>query len=100
MTPNQTPRSKFDCPEPVEPEVLDQPFDLALYQLYWHKTKDWFDRLPKGGKILAASGAAFLALILLKSILQLISALFSLVALGAVIYGVYRFVIAASEPSQ
>lgn len=55
---------------------------------------NWFNSLPKPGKIVITIIAVLLGFSLLKSILQLVAALISLALLGVILYLGYKFLIA------
>lgn len=54
---------------------------------------NWFNSLPKVGKVVVVLVGISLAFSLLRSVLQLLASLISLALLGALVYLVYKFFI-------
>ncbi|MBW4663755.1 MAG: hypothetical protein KME01_06055 [Chroococcus sp. CMT-3BRIN-NPC107] len=56
-----------------------------------------FKSLPNGGKIIVVGVGAIVGFAVLKSLLNLVAALFSLAFLGLVVYFMYQFLVARSS---
>ncbi len=56
-----------------------------------------FKSLPNGGKIIVVGVGVIVGFAVLKSLLNLVAALFSLAFLGLVVYFVYQFLVARSS---
>lgn len=63
------------------------------------QVRDWFDRLPKAGKIAVAAIALVFGFSVLRMIFQLVVSIVSLAAIAGVVYLGYKFFI-ASDSSQ
>lgn len=65
------------------------------------KTRQWFDGLPSGGKVLVLVLGAIVGFSTLRTVLQLITSIVSLAVLVVVFYGVYKlFMVADRENSS
>lgn len=58
----------------------------------------WFNSLPSAGRLAVVIIAALISFSILKSVLQLVGALFSLAILGVILYLVYKFLITPQSP--
>ncbi|MBD2578303.1 hypothetical protein [Oscillatoria sp. FACHB-1406] len=58
------------------------------------QVRSWFANLPQGGKAIAIVVCVLVAVSLLKTVLQLVSALASLAIAGILLFAVYKLLIA------
>ena len=59
--------------------------------------RDWLDRLPYPGKVALGVVSAIVIFSLLKTFLQMVSALLSIAILGVVLYLLYKFLLAPQK---
>ncbi len=85
---NQSPPSIGDRTEqPLQRQVNNsQPEKSVLNQV-----ANWFNSLPRGGKVAVAIIATLVGFSILRSVLQLVASLISLAIVGVVVYLVYKF---------
>lgn len=82
--------------EPDDSPRLDtsRPFPLFLTKL-----KAWYETLPVPARVAVAVVGAFLALSTLTAILRLVSAVLSVLILGAIFLLIYRYAIRSGKTS-
>ena len=56
-----------------------------------NQVANWFNRLPKAGKVAVVAIATLIGFSVLRSVLQLVGALISLAIVGGLLYLVYKF---------
>ncbi len=56
-----------------------------------NQVANWFNRLPKAGKVAVVAIATLIGFSVLRSVLQLVGALISLALVGGILYLVYKF---------
>jgi hypothetical protein len=59
------------------------------------KIKTWYNGLAAPAQVVVAVVGVFVALSVLTAILRLVSAVFSVLILGAIVYFIYRFILKA-----
>lgn len=89
--------------QPVGEPRSNQPLqrrasDLQANGLMFKRIANWFNSLPKAGKVTVVIIAALVGFSLLRSVLQLVTSLISLALLGAILYLVYKFFVAPQSP--
>lgn len=90
----QTPsNSSMSNSEPQNPQTNFSKTSPQLQKL-WLQVRNWFNNLPKGGKAIALLVAIVVGFSLLRTVLQLISALIGMAILGVLLYAAYKFFIA------
>ncbi len=67
-------------------------------QSSFNQVANWFNNLPKSGKVTVAVIAALVAFSVLKTVLQLLASLISLAILGVILYLVYKFFVTPQSP--
>jgi hypothetical protein len=67
-------------------------------QSSFNQVTNWFNNLPKSGKVTVAVIAALVAFSILKTVLQLVASLISLAILGVILYLVYKFFVTPQSP--
>ncbi|MEW6491109.1 MAG: hypothetical protein AB1589_00960 [Cyanobacteriota bacterium] len=81
---------------------LGQPFERFVnrsqIQSAFNQAANWFNTLPKSGKVTVAVIAALVAFSVLKTVLQLVASLISLAILGVILYLVYKFFVTPKSP--
>lgn len=70
-----------------------QPEKSGLNQL-----ANWFNSLPKAGKVAVVAIATLIGFSVLRSVLQLVGALISLAVVGGILYLVYKFFVTPQSP--
>jgi hypothetical protein len=76
--------------KPSEPS-LQRNTNNSQIESVFKQVVNWFNSLPSAGKIAAIAIAAIIGLSLLRSVLQLVTSLFAIAVLGAILYLVYKF---------
>jgi hypothetical protein len=108
MTSSQNPDMDDRSPEveiEVDPPESNDPtdlFNMDYHSTNWQSTLQdsydrvviWFNSIPSSGKLLVLAVGGLLGLTLLKTFLQLLSSLITLLILGIIFYLIYRFWIA------
>lgn len=90
---------EVEPPDAAEsPDLLNLDLDPSSWQATFKDSCDriaiWFNAIPSSGKLLVIAGGGLLGLTLLKTFLQLVTSLITLLVLGIIFYLVYRFWIA------
>ena len=55
--------------------------------------RNWFDKLPRPGKVIVIVGGGLIAFSILNTVLRLVASLISLAVLAVIVYFAYRFLI-------
>lgn len=78
----------------VEIEANDSPnVDTTVsFSATVTKVKAWYNSLAAPAQVVVAVAGAFVALSILTAILRLVSTVFSVLILGAIVYFIYRFI--------
>jgi hypothetical protein len=99
-SPESNDRHKFDQEIEIEVEPNDSPrldpevsFSRAIA-----KVKNWYTALPVPARVAVAVIGVFVTFSLLTAILRLVTAVVSLVIMGAVLVLLYRFAIKPNSP--
>ena len=79
-------------------QLLQSIFNKSQLESVFNQLTNWFNSLPTVGKVAVVLIGASVGLSLLRSVLQLVGALISLVILGGILYLVYKFVITPQSP--
>jgi p-aminobenzoyl-glutamate transporter AbgT len=79
-------------------QLLQSLFNKSQLESVFNQLTNWFNSLPTVGKVAVVLIGASVGLSLLRSVLQLVGALISLVILGGILYLVYKFVITPQSP--
>ncbi|HEY9602027.1 MAG TPA: hypothetical protein V6C85_10490 [Allocoleopsis sp.] len=89
-------------PRPSVETHLEQSFQdyLNTFQIkpVFQRVANWFNSLPSAGKVVAIAVSALIGLSLLHSVLQLVTSLFAIALLGAILYLVYKFFVTTQSP--
>ena len=92
---NNQPRPSVE----THPEQSIQDYiNTSQIKLVFHRVTNWFNNLPTAGKVVAIAVAATIGLSLLHSVLQLVTSLFAIALLGAILYLVYKFFVTTQFP--
>jgi hypothetical protein len=96
---NRSPQVEVEVnPPETSPDILNLDYHPSNWRTIFQDSYDriviWFDRIPSSGKVLVLAVGGLLGLTLLKTFLQLVSSLITLLVLGIIFYVVYKFWIA------
>lgn len=82
-------------------EIFNPSYDSTPWRSRFQESCDrviiWFAAIPSSGKLLVLAIGGLLGLTLLKTVLQLVSSLITLLVLGIIFYLVYKFWIAPNS---
>jgi hypothetical protein len=93
---NQQADSNFsDNPNSVLPKIEIKP--TPQVQEWVERSKDLFNNLPQFGKVAVAVGGVWLGFSIVGAVLHVVSSIFSLAAIGLVLYVGYRLFTNNSE---
>jgi len=85
---NQKTDTSPDFSKPTFPQIEINPSPQV--QGWIDKTKETFNSLPKFGKVAVAVGGAWLSFSIVGAVLHVVSSIFSIAAVGLVLYVGYR----------
>jgi hypothetical protein len=96
---NQPDRQRqFPDIEVEMPPSSEQKFSFGAYCSQWlmlrRQVQRWFEQLPTAGKAIALLAAVAVGFSLLKTVLQLVSAVMAIAFFGFLLYAAYKFLIA------
>jgi hypothetical protein len=81
--------------EAVRPHIET---DLSQKITTWlNLARDWFNSLPKAGRVIVGAGAIIVSFSVLNTFLRLISSLISLAILAGLLYLGYKFLVTSSK---
>ncbi len=92
---NQQADSNFSDTPKVLPEIEIKP--SAQVQGWIDTSKEFFNRLPKFGKVAVAIGGVWLGFSILGAVLHVVSSVVSIAVLGFILYIAYRLFSNKSE---
>jgi hypothetical protein len=79
--------------QPPQRYVNGSQLEVPVFKQVFNQVANWFNRLPKVGKVAVVLIATIIGFSLLRSVLQLVASLISLAILGVILYLVYKFFI-------
>jgi len=85
---NQKAEVNTETSKPSLPQIEINP--SPQIQGWIDKTKEMFETLPKFGKVAVAVGGVWLSFSIVGAVLHVVSSIFSIAAIGAVLYIGYR----------
>lgn len=75
--------------QPIQRQVNNSQLEISVIE----RVANWFNSLPRGGKVAVVIIATVVGFSILRSVLQLVASLISLAILGVILYLVYKFFI-------
>ncbi|MDY6784425.1 MAG: hypothetical protein SW833_18060 [Cyanobacteriota bacterium] len=95
----QFPKIEVETPPSPDSDPSVRPHSPS-WQGLQRQIKQWFEGLPTAGRAIAVLAAVALGFSLLKTVLQLVSAVFGIAFFGLILYGAYKFLIAPNSSSS
>jgi hypothetical protein len=74
-------------------QPLQSNVNYSQIESVFNRVTNWFNSLPKTGKVAVVIIGAIVGFSILRSVLQLVGALLALATLGGILYLVYKFFI-------